>query len=87
LRLVPSVSMKVVGRLMNWSVSLEAIHTKRGDRRSRFSMLPALTKCQRRTESAVAQPTQDPVDPWSPIRHHDSRRSLEAGIAGAAATS
>src|SRR5688572_29481730 len=41
------------------------------------------------TESAAAQPTQEPVEPWSPIFHHDCslvRRSFEAGIAAAAAT-
>ena len=32
-------------------------------------MRPALTKCQRSSESAVAQPTHEPVLPWSPIFH------------------
>jgi hypothetical protein len=28
-----------------------------------------LTKCQRSSESALAQPTQEPVDPWSLMVH------------------
>ena len=63
MRLVPSASMKVVGRWSNWSVSFAAIQWNRGDS---FSLSPsrfALTKCQRSTESAVAHPTQEPVEP------------------------
>jgi len=78
--------MKVVGRVMSWSVSFEAIQTKRGESGSVLEIRPALTKCQRSTESALAQPTQDPVEPWSATFHQVERRSFEAGIAGAAAT-
>ena len=31
------------------------------------------------TESASAQPTQEPVSSWSPIGHHGRRRSTAAG--------
>jgi len=62
-RLVPSVSMKVVGRVTNGSVSFEAIHMKRGERSWLVVSLPDLTKCQRSSESALAHPTHEPVDP------------------------
>src|SRR4051794_3404470 len=78
--------MKVVGSVMNASVSLADIQMKRGDSSSGLPTRPALTKCQRSTPSAVAQPTHDPVAPWSLIFHQAARRSLLAGIAGAAAT-
>ena len=86
LRLVPSVSMKVVGLVMNGSVSFEAIQTNRGESRVVWGMRPFLTKCQRRTESAQAQPTQEPVEPWSATFHQVARRSFDAGIDGAAMT-
>ena len=86
LRLVPSASMNVVGRVMNGSVSFEAIQTKRGESTSVSAIRPFLTKCQRSTESAVAQPTQEPVEPWSATFHQAERRSFEAGIGGAAIT-
>ena len=85
-RLVPSVSMNVVGWVMYWSVSLEAIQMKRGASSSSRLRRPALTKCQRSRPSAVAQPTHEPVASWSLIFHHVARRSLAVGIAGAAAT-
>jgi hypothetical protein len=81
LRLVPATSMKVVGAEWSWSVSFEAIHVKRGESFSGCFSRPALTKCQRSRESAVAQPTHEPLPPWSPIFHHRSRRSFEAGTA------
>jgi len=84
LRLVPSRSMKVVGWLVNSSVSLAAIQVKRGDRSSLLASRAAFTKCQRNTESAVAQPTHDPVEPWSLMLHQVSRRSLDVGIGAAA---
>ncbi len=84
--LVPSVSMKVVGRLVKGSVSFDAIQTNRGERSSLVATRPAFTKCQRRTESAVAQPTHEPVDPWSATFHQVARRSFEAGRGGAAST-
>jgi hypothetical protein len=80
LRLVPSDSMKVVGCAVNSSVSLAAIQMKRGDNNCLLASRPALTKCQRITESAVAQPTQEPVERWSLIAHHFSLRSFDAGI-------
>src|SRR5215210_9479423 len=83
--LVPASSMKVVGGVENWSVSFEAIHWKRTDSRSVFFRRPAFTTCQRSTESAVDHPTHEPVAPWSPTFHQVARRSLELGIAGAAA--
>ena len=43
-----------------------------------------MTKCQRSTESADAQPTHEPVAFWSPTSHHVSRRSLAFGTAAAA---
>ncbi len=52
-----------------------------------LSSRPAFTKCQRNTESADAQPTQEPVLPWSLIVHQGSRRSLLAGIAARGAAS
>src|SRR5215210_437993 len=74
--------MNVVGWATNWSVSLAAIHGKRVDSGSVFARRPALTRCQRTTESAEAQPTHAPVDPWSPIFHQvSSRRSFAAGAA------
>ena len=82
LRLVPSVSIKVVGRVMNWSVSFEAIQMKRGESLASCVIRPALTKCQRSRESAVAQPTQDPVVPWSPTFHQVARRSFGTGRRG-----
>jgi hypothetical protein len=85
LRLVPSLSTKVVGWVVKASVSLAAIHWKRGASRSVFASRPALTKCQRKTASALAQPTHDPVLPWSEIFHQGARRSFAAGIGGAAA--
>ena len=63
LRLVPATSMKVVGAEKNWSVSFEAIQVKRGASFSLCLSRPALTKCQRSTASAVAQPTQEPLPP------------------------
>src|SRR5687768_10061283 len=84
-RLVPSASTKVVGRDVNWSVSFDAIQMKRGERSVDCGSLPDLTKCQRRTESAVAQPTQEPVDLWSLILHQSARRSLVEGTRGAVA--
>ena len=86
-RLVPAFSMNVVGMLENSSVSFDAIQMKRLDIVSVFLIRPALTKCQRSSESAVAQPTHEPVVPWSPTFHHVSRRSLAFGIAAGAATS
>ena len=77
---VPSDSMNVVGWATNWSVSLAAIQGKRVDSGSFLAIRPACTRCQRTTESALAQPTQDPVAPWSPIFHQvSSRRSFERG--------
>src|SRR5215470_5845691 len=58
----------------------------RGESRSSLATRLALTKCQRSTPSAVAQPTHDPVVPWSLTFHQAARRSLLAGIVGAAAT-
>ena len=87
MRLVPAISMKVVGAESNWSVSLAAIQAKRTESRSARWMRPALTKCQRNSESAVAQPTQEPVLPWSPTFHHVVRRSFELGIVAGAAAS
>ena len=84
-RLVPSASTNVVGRVVNWSVSFEAIQMKRGESIVVCGSLPALTKCQRRTESAVAQPTHEPVDFWSLIFHQSARRSLVEGTRGAVA--
>ena len=55
--------MKVVGRVTNGSVSFEAIHMKRGERSWLVVSLPDLTKCQRSSESALAHPTHEPVDP------------------------
>jgi hypothetical protein len=77
--------MKVVGRVTNGSVSFEAIHMKRGERSWLVVSLPDLTKCQRGSESALAQPTQEPVDPWSLMVHQVVRRSLEVGIVAVAA--
>src|SRR5262245_20602509 len=77
--------MNVVGRWLYSSVSFDAIQTKRGDSIVSFGRRPAFTKCQRSTASAVAQPTQDPVEPWSPIFHQSSRKSTLAGIAAGAA--
>ena len=85
LRLVPSASTNVVGRVMNWSVSFEAIQMKRGESSVVCGIFPALAKCQRRTESAVAQPTHEPVDFWSLIFHQSARRSLVEGMRGAVA--
>jgi hypothetical protein len=48
--------------------------------------LPASTNIHRKTESAVAQPTHEPVDSWLLIFHHDWRRSFEAGMAAGAAS-
>ena len=53
--------MNDVGCRSNWSVSLAAIHWKRVDRTSVLAIRPAWARCQRKTESAVAQPTQEPV--------------------------
>src|ERR1700687_3652700 len=36
------------------------------------------------TPSAEAQPTHEPVSPWSPTVHHDFLRSTEAGRAAVA---
>src|SRR5688572_18196944 len=81
-RVVPADSMNVVGCDVSGSLSLEAIQMKRGDSLCSLGIRPALTKCQRRTESPVAHPTQEPVLPWSPIFHQSgSRRSFEEGIA------
>src|SRR4051812_29856160 len=72
--------MNVEGSLVNSSVSLAAIHRNRGDRRSCDRRRPALVRCQRSTESARAQPTHEPLAPWSPICHHESsRKSLLVG--------
>jgi hypothetical protein len=79
--------MKVVGWEMNRSVSLEAIQMNLGDSNWSFGNQFALTKCHRRTESAVAQPTQDPVLSWFPIFHQCSCKSFDGGIAGLAAMS
>src|SRR5262245_17423766 len=76
--------MNVVGRWIDWSVSFEAIQTNRGDSSWLVARRPALTKCHRSMESAVAQPTQDPVVPWSLIAHQPARRSFEVGIAAGA---
>src|SRR5690349_5490509 len=38
------------------------------------------------TPSVEAQPTHEPVDPWSPTFHHAARRSLLGGGAATAAT-
>ena len=78
--------MKVVGALEYSSVSFDAIQMKRFDIVSVFLIRLDLTKCQRSSASAVAQPTHDPVAPWSPIFHHVSRRSFDFGTAGAAAS-
>src|SRR6188474_170806 len=78
--------MKVVGRVTNGSVSFEAIHMKRGERSWLVVSLPDLTKCQRSSESALAQPTQEPVDPWSLMVHQVVRRSLDVGIVAVAAS-
>ena len=77
--------LNVVGELANSSVSLEAIQMNRLDSVSVFLMRLDLTKCQRSSASAVAQPTHEPVEPWSPIFHQSSRRSLVLGGAAAAA--
>ena len=69
--------MNVVGELENSSVSFEAIQMKRLDTVSVCLIRPDLTKCQRSSASAVAQPTHEPVEPWSPIFHQVSRRSLD----------
>src|SRR4051812_37840679 len=79
--------MNVVGCEPSESVSFDAIQMKRLDIVSVFLILLALTKCQRSSASAVPQPTHDPVEPWSPIFHHASRRSLDFGIAAGAASS
>ena len=63
LRLVPSASTNVVGRELNSSVSLAAIHWKRGEISSLCPIRFVLTKCQRSTPSALAQPTHEPVEP------------------------
>jgi hypothetical protein len=44
LRLVPAISRKVVGCELNWSVSFEAIHKKRGESRWFLLSWPALTR-------------------------------------------
>src|SRR5215207_5657400 len=49
-------------------------------------MRPAFTKCHRSTESTVAHPTHEPVEPWSPICHQSSRRFMMDGIAAAVST-
>src|SRR5262245_45130594 len=77
--------MNVVGRVTNGSVSFEAIHMKRGERSWLVVSLPALTKCQRSSESALAQPTQDPVEPWSLIVHQVARKSFDVGTVAVAA--
>ena len=46
----------------------------------RLAIRPVLTKCQRSTESALAQPTHEPVEPWSATVHQVARRSFEAGM-------
>jgi hypothetical protein len=56
-----------------------------GERSWLVVSLPDLTKCQRRSESALAQPTHEPVEPWSLIVHQVVRRSLDVGIVAAAA--
>ena len=71
--------MKVVGEFENSSVSFEAIQMKRLDTVSVCLIRPDLTKCQRSSASAVAQPTHEPVEPWSPIFHQVSRRSFDLG--------
>jgi hypothetical protein len=58
---------------------------KRGERSWLVVSLPAFTKCQRRSESALAHPTQEPVEPWSAIVHQLVRRSFELGTAAVAA--
>jgi hypothetical protein len=84
---VPAESMNDVGCRSNWSVSLAAIHWKRVDRTSVLAIRPAWARCQRNTESAVAQPTQEPVAPWSPIFHQvSSRRSFADGTSAVAST-
>jgi hypothetical protein len=65
---------------------LEAIQMNRGESGDVAVMRPAVTKCQRSTESAHAQPTHDPVEPWSLIVHQVARRSFAAGMLGAAST-
>jgi hypothetical protein len=79
-KLVPANSINVVGSDTKSSVSFDAIQINRGESKSFFPIQLALTKCHRRTESAVAHPTHEPVPPWLPIFHHDSRRSFDAGI-------
>ena len=83
-RLVPEFSMNVLGELSNSSVSFDAIQMNRFDSASVSLIRPALVKCQRISASAVAQPTHDPVVPWSPTFHHVSRRSFDFGTAAAA---
>jgi hypothetical protein len=60
-----SVSVSVsVGyfRPSRWAChSLDAIQMKRTDSFCRFASRPASTSCQRMTESARAQPMQEPV--------------------------
>jgi hypothetical protein len=62
-RLVPSASMNVVGCETNSSVSLDAIQMNRTDSSDLFGSRLSCTKCHRRSESAVAHPTQEPVVP------------------------
>ena len=68
------------------SISLAAIHTKRTERWSVSAIRLSLTRCQRTSESAVAQPTHEPVCIWSPTSHHGARRSTDAGSGPGAAT-
>src|SRR5690606_17688146 len=79
-KLVPASSRNVEGAVLNSSVSLADIHIKRTERSSDgLSFLPC-TKCQRIRLSAVAQPTHEPVSPWSFTAHHFSRRSTDLGM-------
>src|SRR5689334_22900545 len=58
----------------------------RGESRCRWAILPLVTISQRPTPSAVAQPTHEPVWPWSPTFHQVSRRSWDSGSVARAAS-
>src|SRR3954452_10121951 len=71
----------VSGRARNSSVSLHAIQVKRGDSLVFCANPLNVTNTYRATPSVDAQPTQEPVLPWSPTVHHALRRSTLDGSA------
>ena len=52
---------------------------KRGESRSASASRPARTSWRHITESASAQPTHEPVFPWSPTVYQGARRSARSG--------